>query len=141
MRRSGKSFIVIFGIFCYKFIILGILGCFRGLNKQTLLQARSLGCLFYLYTVFIHPSLIIFIHIQVPLLFLRQFACQYIIIPNINSTFKNTPSPPFNIAINKDLDILYNNWSMFSDYNYLFKIVVIGDSGVGKTNLVSQFVD
>ena len=30
---------------------------------------------------------------------------------------------------------------MFSDYNYLFKIVVIGDSGVGKTNLVSQFVD
>ena len=30
---------------------------------------------------------------------------------------------------------------MFSDYNYLFKIVVIGDSGVGKTNLVSQFID
>jgi len=30
---------------------------------------------------------------------------------------------------------------MFEEYNYLFKIVVIGDSGVGKTNLVSQFVD
>ena len=30
---------------------------------------------------------------------------------------------------------------MIEEYNYLFKIVVIGDSGVGKTNLVSQFVD
>jgi len=30
---------------------------------------------------------------------------------------------------------------MFEEYNYLFKIVVIGDSGVGKTNLVGQFVD
>jgi GTPase SAR1 family protein len=30
---------------------------------------------------------------------------------------------------------------MFEEYNYLFKIVVIGDSGVGKTNLVAQFVD
>lgn len=30
---------------------------------------------------------------------------------------------------------------MFEEYNYLFKIVVIGDSGVGKTNLVSKFVD
>ena len=34
-----------------------------------------------------------------------------------------------------------DNNSMFADYNYLFKIVVIGDSGVGKTNLVSQFID
>lgn len=30
---------------------------------------------------------------------------------------------------------------MFEEYNYLFKIVVIGDSGVGKTNLVSKFID
>jgi GTPase SAR1 family protein len=30
---------------------------------------------------------------------------------------------------------------MLEEYNYLFKIVVIGDSGVGKTNLVSQFLD
>ena len=30
---------------------------------------------------------------------------------------------------------------MFEEFNYLFKIVVIGDSGVGKTNLVSKFID
>jgi small GTP-binding protein len=27
-----------------------------------------------------------------------------------------------------------------SSYDYLFKIVVIGDSGVGKTNLLSRFI-
>jgi Ras-related protein Rab-11A len=26
------------------------------------------------------------------------------------------------------------------DFDFLFKIVIIGDSGVGKTNLLSQFI-
>jgi GTPase SAR1 family protein len=26
------------------------------------------------------------------------------------------------------------------EFDYLFKIVIIGDSGVGKTNLLSQYV-
>lgn len=27
------------------------------------------------------------------------------------------------------------------EYNYLFKIVIVGDSGVGKTSLLSKFID
>lgn len=27
------------------------------------------------------------------------------------------------------------------EFDFLFKIVIIGDSGVGKTNLLSKFID
>ncbi len=27
------------------------------------------------------------------------------------------------------------------EYDYLFKIILIGDSGVGKTNILSRFID
>ena len=30
---------------------------------------------------------------------------------------------------------------MDTDYDYLFKILLIGDSGVGKSSLLSSFVD
>lgn len=33
-----------------------------------------------------------------------------------------------------------NNRSIEEDFDFLFKIVIIGDSGVGKTNLLSQFI-
>lgn len=26
------------------------------------------------------------------------------------------------------------------DFDYLFKVVIVGDSGVGKTNILSRFV-
>ena len=30
---------------------------------------------------------------------------------------------------------------MYSDYNYLFKILLIGDSGVGKSSILMRFSD
>lgn len=33
-----------------------------------------------------------------------------------------------------------NTKSVEEDFDFLFKIVIIGDSGVGKTNLLSQFI-
>lgn len=30
--------------------------------------------------------------------------------------------------------------SVEEDFDFLFKVVIIGDSGVGKTNLLSQFI-
>ena len=33
-----------------------------------------------------------------------------------------------------------NTKSIEEDFDFLFKIVLIGDSGVGKTNILSQFI-
>merc|ERR1712004_361446 len=43
--------------------------------------------------------------------------------------------PQFNVNVNEELIIMGNR---DDEYDYLFKVVLIGDSGVGKSNLLSR---
>lgn len=60
----------------------------------------------------------------------------------IGLCYYGNPQTNFKIvleSINKHLSV--NNMSNYSDYDYLFKILLIGDSGVGKSCLLMRFMD
>jgi len=69
-----------------------------------------------------------------------ELILSYLVVDDGYSRKKPWPGTDAEI-ISEEISNHPNNWKSPSRYDYLFKMILVGDSGVGKSSLLTRFVD